>query len=268
MTNIYSEVIIHVTFKCNMHCPKCTQRHFRNDYMLTRSQYTNILKRTKQQTHIESITLTGGEPTLWKDLRWSIQEAKLFGVKKVFVITNGIGRKALDYGCADKVFVSNYGAINRVDILRLKRGLGRRFRISNTCQLEWPLQGDKNNLPAICNCAHLFFAGDKVWPCQAAVYTQSGFSIYEDFVSLFTKQNPYLQPLCTNCISNLKARKNYQPGPTLELSLWNSRFMVLYSCTHKWVRLRLLLRDYSKIKKYGLRKAILGIKHVNNIKQR
>ncbi|GAI53967.1 unnamed protein product, partial [marine sediment metagenome] len=46
----YSEAIVHTTFKCNMRCPKCTQRVFRiqsGDYMMTMKQFIEILERTK-----------------------------------------------------------------------------------------------------------------------------------------------------------------------------------------------------------------------------
>ncbi|MHC4627892.1 MAG: radical SAM protein, partial [Planctomycetota bacterium] len=187
---IYSQAIIHVTFKCNMSCPRCTQKVHRSkykDYMITRDQYLKILDLIGNR--VKSLTLTGGEPTLWIDLKWAIEKAHEEGIKKVSVITNGLRRNASDYGDADKVYVTNYGAINRIDFLRLRKQLGRRFCITNTCQFEWQLSSQGSTLPAICNCAHLFLAGDEVWPCQGAVYEKPGLPVEDDSIGLFESQN-------------------------------------------------------------------------------
>lgn len=211
--------------------------------MITPEQYMKIINKIKGK--VESIILTGGEPTLWKSLIWATYVAKEFDMK-VSVISNGIGRTVADYGASNKVFITNYGAINRTDIHRLKKDLGRRFRIANNCQLDWPMPTVEDSLPAICNCAHLFFAGDRVWPCQASVYVNPGVSVDDDFFGAFWGFNPYMQEICKSCLSNFNVRKHVEPSPTIEVGLWNSRYMWLFSPNSKCSGFRMFLRKFIK----------------------
>lgn len=227
----YRNVLIYVTKRCNLQCPRCflsdLSKEIRN-YSMTKEQFKKIIQRLNEQgIDVEWMHFTGGEPTLWPHLKWAIRYAKdNCNIKNVRIVTNAVDRNAEDYGDADTVHISHYGALNRIDILRLKRQLGRkRCKVQYTVHLPWPFpKNSPNPLPASCGCVNLAFVGDKVYQCGLAAARETGnwVDIGESFYEIFLERNPHLQDLCKTCISNRKNKMLNMTGLTAEFGIWDS----------------------------------------------
>ena len=243
----YHNVLIYVTKKCNLRCPRCflsdLSKKIRS-YSMTREQFIRIIQRLNEQgINVGWMHFTGGEPTLWPHLRWAIRYVKdNCNVKNIRVVTNAVDREVKDYGEADTVHISHYGALNRIDILRLRKQLGRkRCKIQYTVHLPWPYSiNNPNALPANCGCVNLAFVGNKVYQCglAAARETDDWVNVEEPFYKILLSKNPHIQNLCKICISNRKNKMLNMTGLTVELGIWDSPVSSLISFNSKafWLR--------------------------------
>ncbi len=226
-------------------------------YSMTKAQFARIIDRLNDQNiKVNWMCLSGGEPTLWPHLTWAIDYAKKNGtVQSILVGTNGIGRKAEDYGDADVVCITHYGAINRLDILRLRKQLGRkRTRIQYVVHLKWPFEIPVDNpLPADCGCVNLAFVGDRLYPCGMAAGREVGnsVSVEEPFYEIFMGRDPHTQELCKTCLSNRKNKKPNMAGLTFEFGVWDSAICFIKGVNFKGVWLRKLYRWYYYLRKRG-----------------
>jgi hypothetical protein len=211
---------------------------------MTKEQFVRIIERLKEQkVNIEWMIFTGGEPTLWLHLSWAIRYAKKSGVvRNTRVATNAVGKEAKDYGDTDIVSISHYGAINRYDILRLRKQLGRkRCKVQYIVHLPWPfLKTSPSALPSDCGCVMFGFVGDKVYPCgfAAGQETNSWVSVEEPFYEIFIGGQPSMQELCKTCLSNHKVRRLNMSSLTLEFGVWDSATCFILSFKSKFIWLR------------------------------
>lgn len=258
----YKNVLVYTTKVCNLRCPRCFMDDMPKELLaksLTKEQFKRIIDRLNEQDiKVRWMCLSGGEPTLWPHLKWAIDYAKKNAVvKSIIVGTNGIGRNAEDYGDADVVCITHYGAINRYDILRLRRQLGRkRTRIQYVVHLPLTKGGlvhDEQSLPADCGCINLAFVGDKVYPCgmAAAKESDNGISVEEPFGNVFMNRDPSMQNLCKTCLSNRKNKKKIMPGLTFEFGVWDSAICVLKGFNTKGILARRLYRYWYYLKRRG-----------------
>jgi len=249
----YDKALIYTTKSCNLRCPRCYMDDCGREILsgtMAKEQFRRIIERLKEQDiKIRWMYLTGGESTLWPHLLWAIDFAKSSGhVKKIRVYTNAIDRNAEDYGNADVVYISHYGAINRNDILRLKRQLKRsQFKLQYVVHLPWPFKEvPENNLPSDCGCINLSFVGDRIYPCGMSAAREEGdsISVEDDFQKIYQNGDPRNQDLCCRCLSN---RKNKQPnitGLTMEFGVWDSAFNFMWSFKSKAIWLRKIYNYY------------------------
>lgn len=224
--------------------------------MMTKAQFERILQRLKEQNiQLKSMMFSGGEPMLWPYLSWAIKKAKESGiVEKVKVFTNGIKANLSDFDGVDKIQITNYGAINKLDILRLKKqGIGRRLIITNVVHLDWPFKKVINNtLPAICPCVRLYFLGDKVGQCNMqSLLDKDTLLVEDDFIEIFNKRKPLEQEICKGCLGNIKVKNQYFTDITVEFGIWDTGLYWIFCSGFKgiWIRniLKFLRRKYKKI---------------------
>jgi len=158
--------------------------------MMTAQTFQRIIERVEAQNICEDEwVFTGGEPTLWADLSWATNTVKEYRPKaKLRVVTNGYGCHIEDYGCADVIQVSDYGAINRMDIYRLRKEGRSRVKVQTAVHWDWDVN-HKSELPGSCGCTGLAFVGSEVWPCAmaAAARTPDHMDIEDDFAALTDK---------------------------------------------------------------------------------
>lgn len=151
-----------VTTRCNLRCPDCMAGRSADDDM----SISQVKRIARGSWKFHQISITGGEPTLWANLHEATHILKSTGTAEyVKVISNGYQAKAQDYGAADSIQISHYGAVNIRDILRLKRELGSRLRVNNVThrRVEPAPEGEVE-----CTSKHPTFYGYRVYPCAAA----------------------------------------------------------------------------------------------------
>ena len=225
----YGETIqLMTTYACTMDCPKCVQKPFKNlerGHMTMDEFFCAIGAMSDAKP--KKVIISGGEPTLWPHLKEAIDHIKSTLGSKVEVITNGLYKNGEDYGNADIVSVSNYGSINKMDMLRLKGQLGRRYRMLNSCQVPLPFkQNGDNTLPAICNCYNPSFVRGSVYRCPVAGYHRCGAVNAKHYGKSYLGHNKdiiFKMSICRDCLANYKARKRYNNQAVLEISAWNTR---------------------------------------------
>jgi len=189
------------------------------------------------------LQFTGGEPTLWPFLKQAIARAKALKIADhIRVSTNGVDRVAEDYAGSDSIVISHYGALNRHDILRLKRTFTGQTRIICVDHLPWPFpEGpDADSVPADCNCVLLTFLSDRVWPCgfAAARNAPGSVGVHDDFYHKFVASEPKSQPLCAQCLSNRNYRSKHLDGLTVEMGVWDSDFVRIWGIKSQLLWLR------------------------------
>jgi len=243
----YHDALIYVTMVCNLRCPRCFLGDLpaeKRKCMMTWEQYETVLRRLREQSvHLRVLQFTGGEPTLWPLLKQAIRRAKELKIcDHIRVSTNAVDRVAEDYEGADSIAVSHYGAVNRHDILRLKRTFPGKTRILCVDHLPWPFpEGpDTSTVPADCNCVLLTFLGDRVWPCgfSAARGVEGSVSIQDNFYYQFVNGNPKVQTLCSQCLSNRNYRAKHLDGLTVEMGVWDSDLVRIWGIKSKLLWLR------------------------------
>lgn len=232
MKHLGDVIQLMVTYNCTMNCPRCLQKPFKSrleNGIMTWREFLNIMTLLEDRDVMpRKIVITGGEPTLWPDLKRATEYIKDRNRDVIIeIITNGMHQSAHAYGKADRVCVSNYGSINRIDMLKLKKELGRRFYVSNSCQLSWPFPEDvENTLPAICNCDNPSFVHDHVYVCPiAALYREDAQPIgkYGKDYLASNARTMFYQDRCRQCLVNLQARNKFINPAVLEISGWNTR---------------------------------------------
>lgn len=246
LSRCYSNALLYVTLACNLRCPRCFLHDVEAEkrrYMMTWEQYERILQRLcDQRIHLGTLHFTGGEPTLWPLLKRAIHRARERHIADTIrVVTNAVDRRAEDYGDADIIHVSDYGAVNRMDWRRLKIQAGRRVKVQKTVHLPWPYQTvGQDNLPADCGCVNLAFLGDLVWPCgfAAARNAPGSLGVEENFYYRFVNGDPYRQELCRACLSNRKNKVEHMAPLTMEWGIWDSPIggVLSWSGPAMWLR--------------------------------
>jgi hypothetical protein len=224
----YRRATVRLTRACNLNCPDCALKIAPGVQGTSRAQWHRIIMRWVQvQAKFQLVTFTGGEPTLCDYLARATEQAKSCGAtKKVRVCTNGVkhGLALADFGVADIVQFSDYGALNGYNFYRLSREDRRRVKLAHVRHVPTDITPSGNPLPADCPCISMWFCGDKVYPCSCAALKEvNGCSIEEDFVAYLNGIDPRRQDICRTCFLNRKNRKTTELPLILEFNVWESR---------------------------------------------
>jgi hypothetical protein len=215
------------TFGCTLSCPECYQGNQSCSASWSQQEWSHVRARMREsEICARECVFTGGEPTVWSQLPDAVDAVKTEGIARyVRVLSNGWRAQAQDYGSADVVQISNYGGVNCLSALRLKKELGRRLRIQNP--IHFDLKNPKKyppgeSLPGRCHCDGLSFAGDRVYPCAYAAGNHTGPSrhIDEPFANMMV-DDPHRSELCQSCPVNRRNRLHYMPSRQyLQIGLW------------------------------------------------
>jgi len=262
MYNIGQGMMFLVTLRCNLSCPRCFVRHRphtarRED--MTWEQFTHTVDRCAELgLHVKWLQFSGGEATLWPHLRDAVRYVKAAGIcDRVRITSNGVDRNLSDYGGADLISISHYGAVNRADMARLRRQAKtskQRVDIGYVVHLPWPWPDLDQipldaRMPAACSCVLYAFIQDQVYPCSFSAIVNPNHHhchVDEDFPKLLAARDPRSQPLCAGCLSNRKLRHAYGENLTFEAGVWDSPVSVLHSFHYRGRLLRYLHRAYRR----------------------
>jgi len=203
---------VYPTWACNLNCPTCVQRLCpdRVQGSLSKQTFARFLDRLAYQNWpLKTLDFNGGEPTLWPYLCWAARASKERGlVDRVTCISNGVKQPSDAYDGIDSVRVTHYGAINRQDILRLRKQLGRRFHVSwvvhRNVMFDGPKVSPARGWPAICVAVGLHLGPDgKVYGCSnACLEARGGVDLDEPFIDILRGRDIRRQDRCLNCPAN------------------------------------------------------------------
>jgi MoaA/NifB/PqqE/SkfB family radical SAM enzyme len=252
---------VYVTWSCNLNCPTCVQKGIpdRHKGMLSLNVFATFLDRLRKEgVVLDSLEFNGGEPTLWLDMPKAVAMVKTMQPKaRICMITNGVRRTAADYDGIDLVRCTDYGAINRQDILRLRSGLGRkRLIVSWVVHRNVVLYGEKRSekdaLPAICASPAINVGPDgMVYACGSNAIEQiNGVPVDLPFIDRLLKFDPRMQTRCLNCPSNQRIMHGQYGdsedlGFVCEFGIWGTPFgFRLHIPWLKWWRWRYLFSRY------------------------
>jgi len=249
---VYHKAIVRVTRKCNLGCPDCKWRgeHGTKSEMSWEDWLNIVTETQKRNVQFDVVLFTGGEPTLWPRLPVAIGMVKGAAMARhISVVTNAVKRNVdiTDYGDADAIHISEYGAINRWNILRLKRQNRRRVHVHHVVHVPTDVREAETPLPAVCECVSMFFSDDKVYPCSvAAQYQFNGCHIKDDFVAHLRGIDPLRQDACKTCFNNRRNRSDREVPFVFEWYLWESS--IGHMIALPW-RLNWLRRVYRKVRR-------------------
>ena len=243
----YDNAAVFPTFQCTLACPDCSAKAGKTNGspVMTIDDIETIYRRLKEQNvRLKHLRFSGGEPTLWPHLKYAIQRAKELNITgKVIVFSNGLNRSADDYGMADLVRVTHYGAMNRRSILRLRKELGRKLKVSWTVHIPYDVEIDAvGDLPAKCGSRSLCFAHGKVYPCcYTAVNGIGGFEVKDNFYALCCNSRANEQEICRKCWANPSLFRQIATPLTAEIGIWESPYGGFLSLPWRFVWLRRFL---------------------------
>ena len=215
------------TTRCEMRCMKCywnaAPKYHRKQPDMTWNEFTDAVIASAQYSLHGPVVFSGGEPSLWMPLVKAIDYLKDMGFGPIRVLTHGVDRNMENYGNADLVQVSHYGAQNCVDAQRLKKQGGKRVRIQYPAHVNWPYGDEEADYPDHCGCAYPAFFRDQVYMCPHAVAIGEG-----DHCSVKdwdpAENQPLKQGICRRCNSNHKLAQRHRPCVTMSWYLWDSGY--------------------------------------------
>jgi hypothetical protein len=193
---------------CQLNCPRCCARPGRwlGRDTLEIQQYAGNLREAERRG-FKRLVFSGGEPGLWSELPAAVGLAKSKSLH-VRVFTNGVNIPAERYGNADEVRISDYGGINKLDILRLRNALGRRLGIKWPVQVDMPAEPVSG--PVRCNGAVPTIIGGRLYGCAVQATRDAGPSVKveSDWGQL---PDPRRSNMCLRCLDNMTVRALVAP---------------------------------------------------------
>ena len=165
-----------VTNLCSGLCENCSQKGFRENYppyhMSLEELHLFIIQCKKFGIKFEDMTITGGEPTLWKNFIEGIIMIKESNITNCLtLLTNGHLnaplkiKEVLKY--IDVVYVSYY-SFNRSgydELMKMNGQEGVCFMEAIDWHMKRPVSPVKNTIPAICRARFMTFVDGKVYHC-------------------------------------------------------------------------------------------------------
>jgi hypothetical protein len=235
---------VYVTWACQLNCPTCVQRKFHDRFkgMLSQEQFRHFTDRLQdQRVHLRTLEFNGGEPTLCPWMPEEAKRIKAIGlVDRVICITNGLWRYPDDYDGLDLVRMTDYGAINRQDNLRLRHGLNdtwwRRWIrprfisswvIHRDSHVRGPAVPASEGWPAVCVSPAITLGPDAlIYPCSMQCIEQTGgLPLDSPFIETLRATDPRRQVRCLNCPTNQRIFHGQYGDPAkiglvIEMAIW------------------------------------------------
>lgn len=212
---------IYLTMRCNMACPHCHQKGTlarRTMPDMTMERLTHLFERLGQEgLSFHTVTLTGGEPLLNPILADAVAEARRHATV-VQVISNGMTEDGRMYGPADVVRVTDYGALNRWYIHKLKGSLGKRLHVCPSVHVPLPTEPVDE---VSCNLLHVGVMGDKLYGCcPQALHDIGGVHVDAPLRAWLADDDPRGRSLCRTCIGNKAVYCEVAVPPTFQACIW------------------------------------------------
>ena len=213
-----TRLLIWVTSDCNLDCKWCSQKYTRQQfsgYHMSMNEVRLLAISLKERNiYIDTIELTGGEPSLWNNL-----EEGCFVLKKVCdkltLVTNGNNpQRVIDLKLPYYMVSKSQATPKQLK----KHMLNANTLVVNHSHKELPKTAMEDSLPAECCVKHdqfghrqnnlLYIKGNVYYCCNAFALTEKTglskdifISFQDDFITYF-KDKDFNQSICSYCICN------------------------------------------------------------------
>jgi organic radical activating enzyme len=216
-----THLVIWVTSDCNLNCRLCNQKYTMYKsagyQMSIREVDRIVVSCLKRGLHFEEIELTGGEPSLWRNIKYGV---RLFSkiCDTVTLVTNG-NDPELIISLNLKKWIVSAGQITD-EQLQIYESVKDKITF-NGIHKKTPNKAISDSLPADCSIRFsrpeempqnnlLYFCGYICYCCNAfALSEKTGLSdsiacrFEEDFMAKF-KDKDYTEEICSYCLCNGK----------------------------------------------------------------
>jgi hypothetical protein len=222
-------LILHAISACTLSCEHCGQGAWRDDtpqYKLTLEQVKKLLDVSRSSGYeIKEIIISGGEPTLWKDLDPSLKLFKEYPdvVKTVTLFSNGtrpINEETIKN--VNSVIISFYKG-SSVPFIQAAREkcvqLGVKFKLKNKDKFyPWPKEAVPDSVPGRCVCPFMSLLGDEIAVCGEIFEIEKRYKVDASqfrtkvevgFMNAFNKVRLGAMDICSMCIENMNVQQAY-----------------------------------------------------------
>lgn len=217
-------LVVWVTSKCNLHCPKCSQQYHMGDrtYELPLDEFKAVIDSlVARKISVNTIELTGGEPCMWTPIVDGLSYAGKLNCKRMLV-TNGwhpeVIRETIEY--LDRVVVSKTQC---TELQYLEIASIARSKIDHVDHphVSVPKMQHKNVLPAACcvttsrwgeKVSNVMYFNHRLYYCCNAIDGSIRLGLNSDDVSVpfdedivgFMDSKDYMAPICSACPCNAR----------------------------------------------------------------
>jgi len=225
---------INTTSLCNAWCKHCNAVPWMRanpDYHLSLGDIDNWIKYSKESGYkFGNVTLTGGEPLLWKNLLDCVKKLNNSGlINKLIMYSNAIAVNENNLSMIGQILdnisilrISRYiGNENKIKLIRDNFPNNKKIKVINKTKfIALPTKKIPNSLPANCNCDAYDLTGSNISLCGPAKniicrlgWNQEDFSyiiepLKKDYLNRLSKIPKRNKPYCQYCVGNSKVRKN------------------------------------------------------------
>jgi hypothetical protein len=216
-----THLVIWVTSDCNLNCPLCNQKYTRDmnkGYQMSIHEIDKIVVSClKRGLHFDEIELTGGEPSLWRNIKYGV---RLFSkiCDTVTLVTNGNDPELIISLNLKKWIVSANQATD--EQIEMYQPVIEKITF-NGIHKQGPKEAITDTLPADCAISYsrpegmpqnniMYYHGNVWYCCNAVALSEkvnyiSGIScrFTDDFMTKF-KAKDFNEKICSYCLCNGK----------------------------------------------------------------
>ncbi len=168
------------TSRCNLNCPECNQREWRNiAYDITPDEVGHFLDISEQSGYgIDVMCFGAREPTMNPFLPEIIRITKKKGVHRISLLTNGFNIESLEpvKELIDQVLIASYGKRNFDAVRKTEEVFGQKAFVDTvTTHQVIKNEPTAEDEPIDCVCKGLALYANKVYACAPLVNLEMRF---------------------------------------------------------------------------------------------
>jgi organic radical activating enzyme len=220
-------LILNVISACTLSCEHCGQGSWRNNdkkYQISIDQVKQLLDINKLSDYnIKELIISGGEPTIWKDLEPCLELFKEYKgmIKTITLFSNGtrpINDNILKN--INKLIISLYRESDIDNIMEIKQKcieFGVKFKLKNKDKFyPWPKDKVIDSVPGECVCQFLSLLGDEISVCGEIFEIEKRYNldvssfkskVEVGFLNKFNNVKFGHFDICSYCIENVNVQK-------------------------------------------------------------
>ncbi len=221
--------IIEITNHCNLECPICIVQN-RHNYHMSREEFVRIIDGlVEKEGHLDTVNLSGGEPTIHPEFMEYLDIAKRPEISRVSISTNGL-RCATDYDFCQRLAEKRVYVNLQLDAmsnpaLRVLRGPGKQQEAKERALDNLEKAGVRTTIVStiarrvnddrIGDCVRLLYERDFILSLmfQPAAYTGYGGAHFAPHDPMDTMTIPDIVACAEEQTAGALARSDFLPLP-------------------------------------------------------